>query len=117
MKNATITTYQIGFVLSIVLTLVAFFVVLRPGFFRMGSGAVVATILALAVVQLVVQMFFFLHIGSESGPRWNLAVFISTISIVLIIIAGSLWIMGHLNYNMMPGDMNTYILNQEGIQK
>ena len=115
--SKTLTAYIIGFALSIVLTLAAFFVVIRPGFFQMGSGAVIATILALAVAQLTVQMLFFLHLGSESGPRWNLVVFLSTVSIVLIIVMGSLWIMNHLNYNMTPGEMNTYMLKQEGMRR
>jgi hypothetical protein len=31
-------------------------------------------------------------------------------------VIGSIWIMGHLNYNMMasPSDMNSYIQSQDG---
>ncbi len=116
-NQVTIKSYLIGFVLSIVLTSAAFFVVLRPGFFRLGSAGVVAAIITLALVQFFVQLTFFLHLGQESKPRWNLVVLLSTISIVLILVVGSLWIMNHLNYNMTPGDMSSYMLNQEGIQK
>jgi cytochrome o ubiquinol oxidase operon protein cyoD len=117
-------SYITGFVFSIVLTLGAFFVVLRPGFFSLGSNGVIGTILALALVQLLVQLFFFLDLGqrparSASGEftadGWKLIVFLSTISVVLILVVGSIWIMNHLNYNMMsmsPEEKDAYMLNQ-----
>lgn len=107
--------YITGFILSVVLTLAAFLVVLRPGLFNLASGGVIVTILTLAVSQALVQLFFFLHLGEEKGPRWNLAVLLSTLGIILLVVVGSLWIMSNLNYNMMsmsPSDMNTYMLNQ-----
>jgi cytochrome o ubiquinol oxidase subunit IV len=71
-------------------------------------------ILILAVAQLIVQLFFFLHLGSGSGKSWKIGALISTIILVLIIVLGSLWIMEHLNYNMTPDQMNQYIQNQQG---
>ncbi len=115
--KATLKSYVIGFALSVALTLAAFFVVLRPGFFHVGYGAMVPAILILAVAQLFVQLIFFMHLASESGPRWKLAIFLSTVSIVLIVVIGSIWIMNHLNYNMMrsPSEMNAYIQSQDGL--
>jgi cytochrome o ubiquinol oxidase operon protein cyoD len=74
-------------------------------------------ILTLAVLQFIVQLFYFLHLGSETGPRWNLVVFLSTLGIVLILVVGSIWIMNHLNYNMMasPSQMDSYIQSQDGL--
>jgi len=63
---------------------------------------VVPLLLALAVVQAICQSIFFLNVLSETGPRWNLLIFISTLSIMLIIIIGAIWIMQHLDANMMP---------------
>ena len=71
-------------------------------------------IIGIALVQLVVQLIFFLHLLNESKPRWNLIFFISTIGIILIVVVGSVWIMNHLNYNMMPMQMNKYIQSQDG---
>lgn len=113
MYKARLSEYVIGFVLSIALTLAAFFVVLRPGFFHLDQGGVLVAILILALVQLLVQLLFFLHIGHETGARWNLGILLTAISIIFIIVAASLWIMGHLNYNMTPADMTQYMLNQE----
>ncbi len=115
-EKLTIKPYIIGFILSIVLTLVAFFVVNQhttsnaPLF---SYEVVIIIILCLAVAQLFVQLFFFLHMGREKGPKWNLAVFISFISVILMIVIASLWIMYHLNYNMMPHEVEKKILKDE----
>ncbi len=114
MKENNLTSYIIGFLSSIVLTLAAFLVVTRPGLFGMDNAEILATILALAVLQLIIQMLFFLHLGSETGSRWKLAVFFTTIVLVLIVVVGSLWIMEHLNYNMTPAQMNQYMQDQQG---
>lgn len=113
--QGTLKSYITGFILSIVLTLAAFFVVLYPGYFHLQNAGAIATVLVLAVVQLFVQLIFFLHIGKESGPKWKLAAFASTLGIVIIIVIGSIWIMDHLNYNMMasPSEMNQYIQSQD----
>lgn len=96
-------SYITGFILSIVLTLGAYF----PVAMLVGSKAtrssiefVIWLILIFAFIQLGIQLLFFLHLGQESKPRWKLAMFISFYSIVLIVVIASLWIMQHLNYNM-----------------
>lgn len=113
-EKLTIKPYIIGFALSIVLTLLAFFVVSQHVTSAMFSyEAVIIIILCLAVAQLFVQLFFFLHMGKEKGPKWNLAVFISFISLILMIVIASLWIMYHLNYNMMSHEVEKKILKDE----
>jgi cytochrome o ubiquinol oxidase operon protein cyoD len=112
----TLTSYIVGFALSLTLTLVAFFLVMYPGYFHAGYGALVPAIIILAILQLFVQLICFMHLASEHGPRWKLAALISTVGVILIIVAGSIWIMNHLNYNMMasPSEMNSYIQSQDG---
>jgi hypothetical protein len=58
--------------------------------------------MAFAVVQIVVHMVCFLHMNGRSEGGWTLMALIFTIVIVLIVLAGSLWVMYHLNSNMMP---------------
>jgi cytochrome o ubiquinol oxidase operon protein cyoD len=113
MDQGTYKSYIAGFILSIVLTLAAYFAVVDGGW---SATTILAIILALAVVQLIVQMFFFLHVGAQPGRSWKLTVFGSTLVLVLIIVIGSLWIMNHLNYNMManPAQMQQYINDQQG---
>jgi cytochrome o ubiquinol oxidase operon protein cyoD len=110
----TTKSYITGFALSILLTLAAYSAVVQKVF----EGAMLtAVILGLAVIQLTVQVIFFLHLGQESKPRWNLIFFLSTISIILTVVIASLWIMANLNYNMTPHEMNEVLMLREGIYK
>lgn len=110
-------SYILGFILSLALTLVAYFLVqahVTSHHMAFSHEMLTFTVLALAVVQLVVQLLFFLHLANESGPRWNLAFFISTVGIVLLIVIAAMWIMYHLNYNMTPTQINNYLQEQSG---
>ncbi len=117
MRQYSYISYIVGFLLSLTLTLAAFFAVLYPAAFHLGAGTLIPAILILAIAQLLVQLIFFMHLGRKDGQRSQLAILISTVGIVLIVVVGSLWIMNHLNYNMMasPQQMNAYIQSQDGI--
>lgn len=106
--------YIVGFVLSMLLTLLAYFFVTNQ---ILHGGWLIAAIIGLALVQLMVQLLFFLHLGQESKPRWNFIFFLATVSLILLVVIGSLWIMNHLNYNMTPKEINTYMLKEEGMHK
>ena len=97
--HGTIKSYVIGFISSLLLTMLSFSLVV----FKLLSGHVlVYTLIALAVVQAIVQLIFFLHIGQEAKPRWETMAFAFTVLVLLIIVVGSLWIMNDLNERMMP---------------
>lgn len=113
-SHGTVASLSIGFILSILLTLSAYLVVVEG---LIPSPFVVVVIMSLAFLQFVVQMIFFLHLDKEEGPRWNLLMFLSTASLVLLVVIGSIWIMTHLNYNMMTRDMNKYMQSEERIYK
>lgn len=100
MHEVNIFTRILGFILSLALTIGAYFLMVRPHFFNLKIENVVLIIFILALLQFIVQLLFFISLWKEKGPPWNLSVFISTISIVLIIIAFSIWIMDTLNYRM-----------------
>jgi len=87
-----------GFILSLLVTLTAYFLVI--GNAMAGLGLLVLLGL-LALAQFFVQMLFFLHVGEEKRPRYKLAAMGFMALVLVIIVAGSLWIMYHLNYNMM----------------
>lgn len=113
--EGSFASYTTGFVLSVVFTLVAYFVVVKHLF--NGWGMVIA-ILTLGVTQLIVQLLFFLHLSRESKPRWNLMIFAFMAVILLIIVIGSLWIMHNLNYHMLsPHATDTYIQQEENIRR
>jgi cytochrome o ubiquinol oxidase subunit IV len=104
-------SYMVGFGLSILLTMVAYVLVTKH--IMTGSG-LVAVIIGLALIQFFVQLFFFLHLGRETRPRWKLLVLAFMILIVLILVGGSIWIMYNLNYRMTPQQINNYMQNQDG---
>jgi len=59
-------------------------------------------ILALAAVQIVVHMIYFLHMDTKVEAGWSMLALIFTIVLVVITLSGSIWVMYHLNANMMP---------------
>jgi cytochrome o ubiquinol oxidase operon protein cyoD len=110
-QPASTTTYVIGFVLAVILTLVAYAIVVNHWL----SGAwLIGAIMSLAAVQLLVQLVFFLHLGKEKGSRWNVASFYFMLLILVVIVGGSLWIMNGLNYNMTMSSkqMDEYMLKE-----
>jgi len=89
-----------GFVASLLLTLAAYLIIVRPEFFHLDTKVAIITIFSLALAQSLVQLIFFINVWKEKTNYWNLGVFISTVSIIFIIVFFSIWIINHLNYNM-----------------
>ena len=100
MPHSTFKGYMTGFVLSVILTAIPFWLVMGDVIKDTGMTALV--ILGFAAVQIVVHMIYFLHMNFHSEGGWNMLALIFTIVIVAIAIAGSLWVMYHLNTSMMP---------------
>jgi cytochrome o ubiquinol oxidase subunit IV len=99
-SHGSLRSYLSGFALSVVLTAVPFWLVMSGA---LGSTqATVLTIMAFALVQIVVHMVFFLHMNAKSEGGWTMMALIFTLILVVIALSGSLWVMYHLNANMMP---------------
>lgn len=92
--------YMIGFALSAILTIIPFWLVMGN---VLAPDTTRWVILAFAGVQLIVQMMYFLHLNSKAEGGWNMMALILTIVILVIVMAGSIWVMHHMNTNMMPG--------------
>lgn len=99
MPHATMRDYVIGFVLSVILTAIPFWLVTTMPLSARVTGAI---IMGFAVVQIVVHMVFFLHMTPKAEGGWSLTSLVFTVIVVVIMLAGSLWVMHHLNTNMMP---------------
>lgn len=93
-------SYLTGFLLSVVLTAIPFGLVMAGGF--ENRLLTVGVVIGCAVVQVLVHMVYFLHMNSRAEEGWTLLSTLFTVIIVVIMIAGSLWVMFHLNTNMMP---------------
>jgi cytochrome o ubiquinol oxidase operon protein cyoD len=98
--HGTLSTYLLGFVLSVALTAIPFWLVMSGALPSKQVTALV--IMAFAVVQIVVHMIYFLHMNTTSENGWSMMALIFTIVMVVIALSGSMWVMDHLNGNMMP---------------
>lgn len=108
--TATVKSYVMGFSLALALTLLAF----ALAYSQLVTGlAIVAVLLVLATIQTSAQLWFFLHLGREDRPHWNTIFLFNTISVILLIVIASIWIMNSLNNRMMsPADMQKYVIEE-----
>lgn len=102
-SHGTFASYTIGFIVCLVLTGLSFGAVMSG---LVPHDRVLPTIVVLAVVQLIVQLVLFLHLGSAPDQRNNTVIFVLTGMLIAIIVAGSLWVMHNANTNMMPMQMS-----------
>jgi cytochrome o ubiquinol oxidase operon protein cyoD len=98
--HGSMKDYVIGFILSVILTAIPFYLVMNHVIESPATTGFV--ILGFAAVQMVVHMVYFLHMNSKSEGGWNMLALIFTVIIVVITLAGSIWVMYHMNKNMMP---------------
>ena len=102
-NHGSLKSYATGFALAVLLTAVPFWLVMGRAFERSSTTAIV--ILALAAVQIVVHMIYFLHMNTKAEGGWNMLALVFTAVLVVIMLSGSIWVMYHLDHNMMPGMM------------
>ncbi len=96
--NVSTTPVITGFVLSLVLTIIAYLLVSQE---ILPQKVLPYTVMILGGGQALVQLIFFLHLGLETDPKWNLIMFLFMLLILIVIVCGSLWIMQNLSYNLM----------------
>lgn len=93
--------YLIGFALAILLSVVSFYIARST---LVWAPSIPIALSVLAVAQMGVHLVFFLHMTSGSDNVNNLMALAFGLLIVMLLVFGSLWIMTHLNHNMMPMD-------------
>lgn len=93
--HGSFKSYTLGFLCSIILTVIPIVLVLNDLLEGMANAVV---LIVAAVLQLAVQLLFFMHLREEKKPRYNLVSLIFGLVILLVIVAGSMWIM---MYNMV----------------
>jgi len=91
--------YTIGLVLAVILTATSFWVANTSLLWGPGVPLGLAV---LAIAQMGVHLVFFLHINTGPDNTNNVLALAFGVLIVILVIAGSLWIMTNLNNNMMP---------------
>jgi len=95
--------YVIGFVVSIILTVIPFFLVMFPDVFGFNSGVIILCITLFGLTQVLVHLVFFLHMNSSSDQAWNVVSLLFTIFCIVFFIGGSIWIMRSMHFYMMIG--------------
>jgi cytochrome o ubiquinol oxidase operon protein cyoD len=98
--HATVKGYVVGFLLSVVLTAIPFWLVM--GKVLPSTRLTAFVILGFAAVQMVVHMVYFLHLNAKVESGWSMLALLFTVALLVIMLAGSVWVMFHLNANMMP---------------
>ncbi|TDF66455.1 cytochrome o ubiquinol oxidase subunit IV [Cupriavidus sp. L7L] len=96
--HASFKGYAIGFILAVILTVIPFKLVMDGS---LDKGMILWIILGMAAVQILVHLKYFLHLDTSSDQRSNVIALLFTALILVIVVAGSLWIMHNLNTNMM----------------
>lgn len=97
--HGDLKTYGVGFVVSLALTALSFAAVMSG---MVPHGMVFPAITLLAVAQLLVQVIFFLHLGTSPEQRSTITILALTVLLIGIIVVLSLWVMHNANVNMMP---------------
>lgn len=98
--HGTRRDYVIGFVLSVILTVIPFGLVMSGG---VGSDrTTVLLVLVCAVVQMVVHMIYFLHMSPRVQNGWTMISLAFTMVLLIIAVSGTMWVMYNMDANMMP---------------
>ena len=97
-SHGSAKSYMIGFILSVILTVIPFWMVMEG---TASHQTILITVVAMAVIQIFVHLVYFLHMNTSSEERWNLIDLAFTALIIAIVVVGSLWIMYNLNIYMM----------------
>ncbi|UOO90202.1 cytochrome o ubiquinol oxidase subunit IV [Vitreoscilla massiliensis] len=90
--------YVVGFIISIILTVIPFFMVMNGGF---PKGLTVAVLVITMIAQVWVQLVWFLHMKREDSQKWQVLSFWYTFLTIAILFIGSVWILSELHTFMM----------------
>lgn len=111
-EHGTVASYVVGFVLSLIFTFIPYYMVVNK---TVSGSALLAAILGFALVQMFIQIFFFLHLGRGPKPFYNIVFFFATAITILVVVAGSVFIMNNLYHNMAPEEVALKLAQKEAI--
>ncbi|MEM9582343.1 MAG: cytochrome o ubiquinol oxidase subunit IV [Pseudomonadota bacterium] len=93
-------SYIVGFLASVVLTVIPFWLVMSET--KLSLGLALTVIFGLGAMQILVHVYYFLHVDLKAEQGWQAMSLVFTAIILVIVLAGSIWVMFHLHENMMP---------------
>ncbi|PYB93002.1 cytochrome o ubiquinol oxidase subunit IV [Pseudomonas fulva] len=97
-SHGSVKSYMIGFVLSIILTAIPFGLVMYPS---LPKNLTVLIVVAMAVIQVVVHLVYFLHMDRSKEQRNNVSTFMFTAMVIALLVGLSLWIMFSIHVEML----------------
>lgn len=98
--HGTLKSYLVGFGLSVVLTVIPFWLVM--GDVLDNRAVAIGIIFFLGAAQMLVHVHYFLHVSLKVDEGWQVMSLVFTAILLAIVLAGSIWVMTHLHENMMP---------------
>lgn len=111
-EHGTVKSYVIGFILSLLFTFIPYYMVVNQS---IEGTALLVAILGFAVIQMIIQVVFFLHLGRGPKPYYNVTFLILTVVTILVVVGGSIVIMTNLHHNKAPSDQVKVLIDGEGI--
>jgi cytochrome o ubiquinol oxidase subunit IV len=91
--------YLLGLAFATALTLASFWAARTQVIY--GPGVPIALVV-LAVAQMGIHLVFFLHITTAPDNTNNVLALAFGVLIVFVLVFGTVWVMSHMNQNMMP---------------
>ncbi len=111
-QHGTMMPYIIGFILSLIFTIIPYHLVVNK---VISGNALLATILGIAVWQMIIQLVFFLHLGRGPKPLYNVVFMFATGATIIVVIGASLFIMANLYRTMTPEEFIRRQAQEENI--
>jgi len=96
-----VRTYLLGLGFATILTIASFWIAAAH---PIWGPAVPVALIVLAIAQMGVHLVFFLHVTTGPDNTNNVLALAFGVMVVALVVLGSIWIMDHLNQNMMPTD-------------
>lgn len=112
--HGTMGRLMTGFAMAAILTILPFGLVM--GEVDLPRNLTIGLIMGMGAVQIVVHLVYFLHVGKSTEQGWTLVATIFSVIILVIVLAGSLWVMHNMNENMMPMPDMEQMLNLQSQQ-
>ena len=97
-SHGSVKSYAIGFILSVILTLIPFGLVMYP---TLPKSITLMIVLAFAVIQVLVHLVYFLHLDRSKEQRENVIAFVFAGLVIVLLVGLSLWIMFSIHFEMM----------------
>jgi cytochrome o ubiquinol oxidase subunit IV len=98
MSRGSLKSYLTGFGLALILTAIPFALVMSGA---LSASVTLACIFIAATAQILVHLYYFLHLDTSSAARWNLLAMIFSVLIMILFVGGTIWIMHSLYFRLM----------------